>query len=291
MPPPNDSVLALAFTLPPEKAIEYLKSKGYVISGDWWEVWKEAQARAFTVAQAMRLDILTDIREMTEKALTDGIPFQEFKKELEPRLRAKGWWGKITVVDPEGTARRVQLGSPWRLFTIYSTNLQTAYMAGRYKGMMDVVDRRPWWEYVAVMDARTRPEHAALHGKVFRYDDPFWNFFYPPNGWNCRCRVVSASPDELDRRGITPSSSAGLLSTEDRLVSARSGIIRPVTVFTDPGTGRRISPDVGWDFNPGRTAWPIGVSSEHADVVMTSLVYESLLSLAIDPLTSAGSCC
>ena len=59
------------------------------------------------------------------------------------------------------------------------------------------------------MDSRTRPSHAALNGKILRYDDPFWNSFYPPNGWNCRCRVRALSESRLTRKGITPESSAG----------------------------------------------------------------------------------
>ncbi|HOI51914.1 MAG TPA: hypothetical protein PLN02_06015, partial [Azonexus sp.] len=59
-------------TLPPRKAVEYLKSKGYAITWHWEELWQEAQAQAFTVAKATRLDILQDIREAVEKALAEG---------------------------------------------------------------------------------------------------------------------------------------------------------------------------------------------------------------------------
>lgn len=35
-----------------------------------------------------------------------------------------------------------------------------------------------------------RPEHAALDRVTLPIDDPFWQEYYPPNGWNCRCTVV-----------------------------------------------------------------------------------------------------
>jgi len=105
-------------------------------------------------------------------------------------------------------------------------------------------------KYVAVLDSKTRPEHAQLHGLVFRYDDPFWNSFYPPNGWRCRCRVNALSERNLKRKKIKPYSSQGLLSQEDRLVSKKSGEYKPVTVYTDPLTNKKIAPDVGWSHNP-----------------------------------------
>ena len=100
------------------------------------------------------------------------------------------------------------------------------------------------------MDSSTRPERAMLNGLVFRYDDPFWNAFYPPNGWNCRCRVVARSQKNLDSLDILPNSSDGTLSDEMHLVSKKSGEYKPVTVYTDPLTGKKIAPDVGWSHNP-----------------------------------------
>ena len=254
--------LAYCMTLPPKKAVEYLKNKGYAVTWDWEELWQEAQAQAFTVAKATRLDILQDIREAVEKALTEGKTLAWFAKELTPVLQAKGWWGRQEHVDGEtGEVSQVQLGSPWRLQTIFRTNLQTAYMAGRFQSQLENADDRPYWKYVAILDSRTRPTHRALNGKVFRYDDPFWGSFYPPNGWGCRCRVTALSEGNIGR-GVKVESSAGKLGSTLKLVSEKSGEMREVATYTtqhpDDRTGKRqivVSPDVGWSYNPGAAAW------------------------------------
>ena len=123
-------------------------------------------------------------------------------------------------------------------------------MAGRYKTQLGNVDDRPYWQYVAVMDRRTRPEHAELNERTFRYDDPFWNSFYPPNGWRCRCRVRALASDDLN--GIEADDSKGQLSEKMQLVSKKTGAMKPVTVYTDPLTNHKIAPDVGWSYNPGK---------------------------------------
>ncbi len=45
-------------------------------------------------------------------------------------------------------------------------------------------------QYRTQNDEKVRPEHAALDGVTLPPSDPFWEEFYPPNGWNCRCTVV-----------------------------------------------------------------------------------------------------
>ena len=106
--------IEFSFEQKPEDAIKYFSSKGNAPSWDWHEVWQEAHAKYFTVAKVTRLDILMDIREVVQKSLDEGITFHQFKKELEPKLREKGWWGKHTIKGEE-----VQLGSPYRLNTIF----------------------------------------------------------------------------------------------------------------------------------------------------------------------------
>jgi SPP1 gp7 family putative phage head morphogenesis protein len=251
--------LAYACKLPPAKAIQYLRDKGYKITWRWEEMWQEAHADAFTVAKCTRLDVLQDIRSAVDAAIAEGITFAEFRKQLEPTLRAKGWWGKVPAATVEGAPASatgdVMLGSPYRLRTIYDTNVQTAYMAGRYKAQIDNAEDRPFWEYISVIDKRTSMRCADLNGKVFRSDDPFWNSFYPPNHWHCRARVRARNQQEVTRLNISVDDSAGKLSTEDRLVSKATGETAPVTVYTDSATGQKVAPDPGWSYNPGKAKW------------------------------------
>lgn len=251
--------LAYCMTLPPKQAVAYLRSKGMAITWDWEEQWQEAHAQAFTVAKVTRLDILEDIRSAVQQAIDEGKTSAWFEKELTPVLQGKGWWGTAAHVDPDtGEVSQVQLGSPWRLQTIYRTNLQTAYMAGRFQALLENVDERPYWMYVAILDGKTRPGHRAMNGKVLRYDDPFWQSFYPPNGWGCRCRVVALSARDVLKLGIVVESSAGKLG-HVQSVSAKTGARREVATYkaVDPATQRQmiVSPDIGWSYNAGAAAW------------------------------------
>jgi len=259
---PDKVDLKAVFGRPPKDVIAYFEAKGYTISWNWWETWQEAHAGAFTVAKAVRADVLETIRAELQNAMDHGTLERDFVKTLEPRLKALGWWGKQAVVDSAGHAEVVKLGSSWRLKTIYRVNMQTAYMAGRYKAMAENADHRPWWQYVAILDQRTRPAHRALHGRVFRADDPFWDRFYPPNGWNCRCRVRAYTDTELKRKGLEPESGEGRIEEFDIEVGVdkRTGEIITQTVpgfrYTDAaGQTQWFRPDAGWGYNPGLSAF------------------------------------
>jgi len=258
---PDPVNLAYVMRLEPAEAIAYFESKGYAITWNWWEGAAEAHARAFTVAKATRLDVLQDIREAMRETLTEGLTEQEFIRALEPKLKAQGWWGKQIIVDPSGGAEVVQLGSPHRLRTIYRTNKFSAYQAGRFKRQKEQAEARPYWQYLAIMDSRTRPSHAALHEKVFRHDDPIWDHIYPPNGFNCRCRVRTLSQSRLEREGLRVSSSEGQLS--ERMVEAgvdkRTGevIFKPTTVWSGQdarGQDAIFRTDPGFNSNSGQAA-------------------------------------
>lgn len=251
--------LSFAMGLPPKDAVAYFESKGYKITWDWKELDQRAHAQAFTVAKAAQLDVLRDIREAVQTALKEGKTEAWFQKHLAPKLKEKGWWGKQPMVDPRtGEERRVQLGSPARLKLIYRQNMQTAFMAGRYKQMLENADARPFWQYVAILDGKTRPSHKILNGRTFRYDDPFWGSHYPPNGFNCRCRVRALSDTRLEAEDVTPESGEeNMVKEEVANVDQASGeeTIREVTGYRVPETGYTAFTDVGFSANPGQAAF------------------------------------
>ncbi len=256
MPSPAD--LKAMFGMEPENAVAFMKSKGYAITWNWQEMLDQAHDQAFTVAKAMNLDLLSDIRGALETALQDGQTLTQFIKALQPTLESQGWWGKQVIVDSNGGAEMVQLGSPRRLKTIYQTNLQSAYMAGRKASMEETTDTHPYWMYIAILDGKTRPSHRALHGQVFRHDDPIWAAIFPPNGFNCRCRVVALSEAAVKRRGLKVVSSEGHMFTEtvETGIDKRTGEIRtaPVTgIRTTDAAGKAITfrTDPGFNHAPG----------------------------------------
>jgi len=251
---PDVPDLAYACRLPPEDAIAYLESKGYAIGFSWRDVWQEAHAKAFTAAGVMKVDVLADLKAGLVDALKEGTTRQDYLRNLTPLLQRKGWWGYEAQVDP-ATGEMAGKGlTPRRLATIFDTNLQSAYMAGRYKAFLANVADRPYWQYVAVMDSRTRPAHAALNGRTFRHDDPIWRTHWPPNGFRCRCGVRALDAEDLQARGIDLSSSEGRLSDIEVSTSRHpDGPTATVTRF-EYAPGKFFAPDAGWSYNPGAAA-------------------------------------
>lgn len=65
----------------------------------------------------------------------------------------------------------------------------SAQMAAKWEQFMEDGDRY-YLQYRTQRDDKVRPEHAALDRVTLPITDSFWEEFYPPNGWNCRCNVV-----------------------------------------------------------------------------------------------------
>nr|DAS68701.1 MAG TPA: minor capsid component [Caudoviricetes sp.] len=268
----------------PEQAVEFLRQKKMLAAKVFIKDLKEsALARAATIARLSSAEMTKDIYQSLETAMREGKPLHQWKKELVGEFERKGWLaghdkkiskgidGKL-LADPKTGE---YFGTPRRLNTIYRVNMQTAYSAARYQRLRDNVDNRPYWQYSAVGDARTRPAHLALSGKIYRYDDPFWTTFYPPNGFNCRCTVIALSDRDLARRGIDEVGDSSEFLVEATRPADKFGNKEKTVGFKLADGSVRIA-DKGFDYNVGRISYkpnldlyPEKLAHQFAKVEMT----------------------
>lgn len=204
----------LAEPLEPSEALDFFGRRAPVSPEVFAALSEDARQMAFTVAGVTREDLLTELYRAVDAGIRNGTTFEDFLATANQRFAALGLAGP----------------QPWRLETVFRNQTQAAYAAGRYKQMAELAGQRPYWRYSAVMDSNTRPAHAAQHGKVYAVGHPFWSRWYPPNGHNCRCDVMSLSADEVRTRGYQ--------------------------VLTQ---GVDESPDTGWGYNVGEAGWGRGL--------------------------------
>ena len=114
---------------------------------------------------------------------------------------------RCTLPSPPRTERCVHCG--WPLVAFYGKDIQWALdrFANRLRQLEeqrapDLVAFFPYCQWITVGDGvpginGVRAEHAALHGVVFRWDDPLWEVFFPPTDKWCRCLVVGLTPGQV----------------------------------------------------------------------------------------------
>jgi SPP1 gp7 family putative phage head morphogenesis protein len=83
-----------------------------------------------------------------------------------------------------------QYNETWML-TEYNTARNAARTARNWEVIQRDKETNKYGEYQTAGDGNVRPEHAALDGITRLWTDRFWNNYYPPNGWNCRCTTIS----------------------------------------------------------------------------------------------------
>ena len=86
----------------------------------------------------------------------------------------------------------------------------SAEMAAKWEQFQQDGDRYNL-QYRTQRDDKVRPEHAALDRVTLPISDTFWQEYYPPNGWNCRCTVVQVRKSKYPE---TPHDQAMALGAE-----------------------------------------------------------------------------
>lgn len=97
----------------------------------------------------------------------------------------------------------------------------SAEMAAKWEKFMEDGDHY-YLQYRTQHDDKVRPEHASLDRVTLPPTDSFWESYYPPNGWNCRCTVVQVLKRKYEP---TPHDEAMSLG-KDALQTDKKGIFR-----------------------------------------------------------------
>lgn len=225
--------LSQVLGLPPEAAVEFFRQKGFKIGFDHRDVWQQEHQAAFTVAKAMQLDLLADIRDQVDAALADGTTFETFKAALKPNLVKRGWWGRAMMTDPaDGQRKEVQLGSTRRLKVIYDTNLRTAHSEGQWARIQEAKATLPYLMYDHTPSAHERKEHAAWDGLVLPADDPWWRSHMPVKAWGCKCRVIQVGERQIARQGLKVGQAPAERYSD--YTNKRTGEVQRVPAGVDP---------------------------------------------------------
>lgn len=132
---------------------------------------------AFNVLTNASKDINEELHETVKQLIKNGAHIKEAKEVLQAKFDKLG----------------IRPASKGQFETIFRTQLQIAFAAGKYAAERNnpFIYRELWgYKYITNEDTRVRPMHAVLDGVCLPKDDPFWDMFYPPNGFNCRCQAI-----------------------------------------------------------------------------------------------------
>jgi len=202
-------------SLPFKAAIAFFRAKVNLPSERWADVWREQHNVGFMVAGAMKTDLLADLRQAVDAAIAEGRSLKWFQREFKNIVKRAGW-------EHSGDAA-------WRARTIYDTNMRQAYNAGRYQQLQQF----EFWRYVHGDSRYPRPAHQAKHGLVLPKTAPFWQVWFPQNGWGCKCKVIGETAQSLKRKGLTVGKEPEIERRE--WVDKKTGEIHLVPKGIDPG--------------------------------------------------------
>ena len=172
----------------PDEAIAWFRERVPVHPDEWHALDAQARRRAFTVSGVSALDVLSEVWEAIDRAIATGTSYEDFRRDVRGTL-ASEWGGEI----------------PGRIDTIFRTNVQSGYGAGRYRQLTDpeVLHDRPYWMFDAILDSRTSPICRPLDHTVKPANDPWWSLRQPPLHFNCRSSIISLTGDQATEQGLT----------------------------------------------------------------------------------------
>lgn len=160
-----------------EEALRWFRGRVPMTDAAFALLSAEAQRRAFTLAGAAALTVVSDVWRSLDATLAEGRTLRDFKRDVAPALLGQ-WQGSVAA-------------PAWRMEVIFRNATQRAYVHGRVEQLRDpeVARLRPVWMFDAVGDARTSAICTALDGTVLAAGDPWWQTHTPPCHHACRSTI------------------------------------------------------------------------------------------------------
>lgn len=174
------------FSLPFEEAIKSFNDKTPILYETIEQMTEEVRANFNWLKKSNDLEVTDKIFKSLKKNLENGETFEQWKKDSANHINKLGLGDNGHYLD-----------------VVYRTNIQSQYSIGHYKQQMEVVKEYPYWKYTIVGDDRTSDICNSLANTIKRYDNSFWNMYYPPNHYRCRSMVISLSKSDLEESGLT----------------------------------------------------------------------------------------
>jgi len=186
----NDSLKTLRLPII-DKAVSNLVRRNVMTRPQWDLAREEEQKKAFFITADLGEKAIETIRDVLVEDVSAGQTIRAFQQKLAESI--------------EGSALH-----PAHVENIYRTNVQAAYRDGKETMASHpiVAGLFPYQRYTCNHDARTRTTHRALERLglngtgIYRRDDPFWDFYTPPWGYQCRCGTMLLTIEQAARLGV-----------------------------------------------------------------------------------------
>lgn len=169
---------------PWDEALAEWRARGLMSDQEFSRLLRDYAQRSDVARRLMLDQVQTIVRQHLDDAIAEGRSLSEFASDVERGIEPLG----------------LSSNDPFYVATVFKTNVQAAYGAGRYRALEDptVQEACPYIGYRTVGDARVTPQCQALDRLAWSISNPAWREVAPPNHFACRCAESALTADEAE---------------------------------------------------------------------------------------------
>ncbi len=202
-----------------DEAITWFRKRLAIPSSQLEALQENSRRVGFWMSKVRTAQRAKRIQDSLQDALAHGMDFATWKKTIRSSVRG------ISNAHLETTFRN------WT---------QSAYNGARvnYLSNPQVVKRRPYWVFDAVMDGNTTPVCVAYSGTVLPAKHPWFLRHTPPLHHNCRSSVRGLTAHQAEQLGIRQRAPAPKLTQAQ--INREGADLEPQPVAKAPGFGTHV---------------------------------------------------